>query len=158
MKRTLRNAPKKPGEGFDPDVGQGVVALHGDQRAGGQRQKSDDDHRAADDGECPGPHPQDGDQPQHLTRITPDRVDGGAERVADKRRLLPQAADRVDHPAHDLGAGYVPLIFGGTHGDTFTPKAVARMLIRNRAMKANTTVSLTALPTAVGPPPTDRPL
>src|SRR4029078_9652430 len=33
-----------------------------------------------------------------------------------------------------------------------------RMLMRNSAMKANTTVSLTALPTAVGPPPKCSPL
>jgi hypothetical protein len=50
------------------------------------------------------------------------------------------------------------IVAGAAHGDTFTPKAVAKMLIKNRAMNANTTVSLTALPTAIGPPPTDKPL
>ena len=44
------------------------------------------------------------------------------------------------------------------HGATFTPRAVARMLIRNNAMKANTTVSLTALPTPAGPPLTVVPM
>ena len=145
------------------------MALHGDQRAGGQRQKSDDDHRAADDGESPGPHPQDGDQPQDFTRIPPNRIDGGAERVTDERRLLAQSPDGVHHSIQRIAArdvGFVlvgrahagPLLEPIRHGDTFTPNAVARMLIKNRAMKANTTVSLTAFPTPVAPPSTDRPL
>ena len=32
----VEKGPQKAGQGFDADVGQGVVALHGDQRAGGQ--------------------------------------------------------------------------------------------------------------------------
>ena len=72
----VEEGAQKPSESLDPDVGQRVVALHGDQRAGGQRQKPDDDHGAADDGQRPGAHPQNGDQPQYLTWITPNRVDG----------------------------------------------------------------------------------
>ena len=64
---------EETGEGFDPDVGQGVVALHGDQRAGGQREETDDDDRAADDGQRAGAHPHARDLPQHLARVAPDR-------------------------------------------------------------------------------------
>ncbi|COY57512.1 Uncharacterised protein [Mycobacterium tuberculosis] len=38
------------------------------------------------------------------------------------------------------------------------PTAVTTMLITNKTMKANTTVSFTARPTPAGPPPTDMPL
>ena len=44
------------------------------------------------------------------------------------------------------------------HIVTLTATAVATTLIANNAMKVNTTVSFTALPTPAGPPPTEMPL
>jgi len=73
-----------------------------------------------------------------------------------RRRLLPQPTCPVDQLVR--ASPPVSVVHLGCHGATFTPNAVARMLIRNSAMNANTTVSLTALPTAVGPPPTESPL
>ena len=53
----VEEGAKETGEGLDTDVRQSVVALHGDQRAGGQREEPDDDDRPADDGQGPGSHP-----------------------------------------------------------------------------------------------------
>src|ERR1700687_3942056 len=45
-----------------------------------------------------------------------------------------------------------------THMVTFTPTAVATMLMANNVTKVKTTVSLTAFPTPAGPPSTVMPL
>ena len=105
---------------------------------------------------APVPMPMPRDQAQHLARVAPDGVGGGPQRLAVEGGLLPQRADAADGLLQPRSTRDGRRLCG--HGATFTPNAVARMLIRNSAMKANTTVSLTALPTAVGPPPTCSPL
>ena len=52
--RIHREVDRALRERLDPDVGQGVVALHRNQRTGGQGEESDDHHGAADDGQRAG--------------------------------------------------------------------------------------------------------
>src|SRR6516164_1614670 len=64
---------REPGEGFDTDGRQLVVALHCHQGAGGHRQEADDNDGAADHGQSCDTQPHLRDQPQKLGSI-PDAV------------------------------------------------------------------------------------
>ncbi len=46
MNLNVEEGRQEAGQGFDADVGQRVVALHRDQRAGGQREEPDDRRRS----------------------------------------------------------------------------------------------------------------
>jgi hypothetical protein len=61
----------------------------------------------------------------------------------------------LQHPttAHDALTRHAD-----AHNVTLTPTAVAMTLMTNSATNEYTTVSLTALPTPAGPPPTEMPL
>ena len=72
---------REPGQRLDPDLGELVVALHRDQRAGGQRQKPDDHDRAADDRQRARAHAHRGDQPHHLGPVVDEAVPDGADSV-----------------------------------------------------------------------------
>ena len=99
----IEEGAEEAGEGFDADVGQGVVALHCDQSAGGQREEADDDDRATDDGQCTGAHAHARDLAQHHRRVTPDGVGGRPQRLAVEGRLLPEPAGAVDHLPDRIG-------------------------------------------------------
>ena len=88
--------------------------------------------------------------------------------VADRRERLGVelrlVADAVHPPTHAASRAVQPRVRAARSGAdtlirvTCTPTAVTMTLIANSAMKVNTTVSLTALPTPAGPPPTEMPL
>ena len=71
---------REPGEGFDTDGLQLVVALHCHQGAGGHRQEADDDDGAADHRERCDTQPHLRDQPQHLGSVIGDSIGNRTER------------------------------------------------------------------------------
>ena len=163
--RTLKKAEAKPVKRLHADLGEVVVALHRNQRAGGHRQEADDRDGSADHRERPCAQAHLGDEPQQLDPIVDEDVADDAQRGAVELRLMPDPIPAVD-PAVDsrADAGTACRSAGGSlsvaggHSVTFTATAVATTLIANNAMKVNTTVSFTALPTPAGPPPTEMPL
>ena len=82
------------------------------------------------------------------------------DRLGVELRLSANPFDAVDEaPPRSRDAWKSQRYSGsGTHGVTWKPTAVTITLITNSATKENTTVSLTALPTPAGPPPTEVPM
>src|SRR6201997_3136717 len=71
---------REPGEGFDTDGRQLVVALHRHQGAGGHRQEADDHDGPADHRERCGTQPHCRDQPQQLGPVVDDGIGNRTER------------------------------------------------------------------------------
>ncbi len=162
----IEEGRRKSRQGLDTDFGEVGVALHRHQRAGGHRQEPDDRDRSADHHQsaCTQTHLR--DDPHQFDPVVGEHVADAAQRPAVELRLhadlIPGAGPAVDplrqtrEPPVDRPAA--PLDRLGAHIVTRTATAVATTLIANNAMKVNTTVSFTALPTPAGPPPTEMPL
>ena len=149
---------QKTSQRFDSDVGQGVIALYRDKGAGGQSEEADDAHGAPDHRQRTGTHTHLRDQPQHFSRVAPHRIDDGGQRFPVERGLFAEFAGGRNQPGSNSGEPYRLARHIAHLAVTFTPSAVTTMLMKNKPMNEKTTVSFTAFPTPVGPPPTERPL
>ena len=153
--RTLMNAARKPGQRLDADVAQRAVALDGQGATGGEGEEADDHDGSADHRQCARAHGDLGDQPDDLLTEVHSGVWDARQRPRVEQDMVADLGEEVDWPS---GFPEQPRIYRLYRHRRYPvvirmPMAVTSTLITNSAMNAYTTVSLTALPTALAPPP-----
>ena len=146
---------EEAGQRLDADVAQRAVALDGQGATRGEGEEADDHDGSADHRQCACAHGDLGDQPDDLLAEVHSGVRDACQRPRVEQDMVTDLGEEVDWPS---GFPEQPRIYRLYRHRRYPvvirmPMAVTSTLITNSAMNAYTTVSLTALPTALAPPP-----